>query len=193
MKQTPVHSHKEKDCLKPQINQCLSYWTMGGHQSTHWKVIQNQKNSQVSPVRRLCWLGLKVRGIDLHFKQESAYRWHHPPSPICTDIWAGHNSLSLWRKHAQGHASKWLLIWQKGYLTAHMPLHIFMHPFMRGWATSAGLGPTAEETQQLLSQVTSQGSPGQLVGPALSWWPYLCRQLTMGRRRAGNIMNINEE
>lgn len=37
------------------------------------------------------------------------------------------------------------------------------------------------------------GSPGQLVGPALSWSPHLCRQLTTRRRNNGNIMNINEE
>lgn len=74
---------------------------MGGHQSTQWKVIQN-KNRQASPMRRLCWRGLKVKGTDLHFKQEGAYKWpphllwHSGRSQLFVSLTYAHAELPRW-------------------------------------------------------------------------------------------------
>lgn len=75
---------------------------MGGHQSTQWKAIEN-KNGQASPVRRLCWRGLKVRGTDLNFKQEGAYKW--PPHLL----WhLGRSQLFVSPTHAHAELPRWI-------------------------------------------------------------------------------------
>lgn len=111
----------------------------------------------------LCWLRLKVKRSIFKFKQIPT-----TPSPPFLLISAGQNTLPVWRTRvqsrpdgtAQGHASKWLVMWQKVFLTAHMTLHIFMHRRIY-----AKLGPRLnadKETQQR----SSRGASRRVTWPA---------------------------